>query len=108
MPLQQIYWHTTVQMPDSPGVDPLPEKVDVAIIGGGFIATELGHVFDAFGSTVTIITRGPRMLRAEDDDVSIRFTELSAGRFNHVPNAVVRTVELVPGDGGAFHLPRPA
>ena len=33
---QQIYWHTTVQMPDDSNLTPLPEKVDVAVIGGGF------------------------------------------------------------------------
>ena len=33
---QQIYWHTTVQMPDDSNLTPLPEKVDVAIIGGGY------------------------------------------------------------------------
>lgn len=33
---QQIYWHTTVQMPDDKNLIPIPEKVDVAIIGGGF------------------------------------------------------------------------
>ena len=36
MPAQQIYWHTTVQMPDGSAPAPLPEKVDVAIIGGGY------------------------------------------------------------------------
>ena len=35
-PHKQIYWHTTVQMPDDPLLAPLPEKVDVAIIGGGY------------------------------------------------------------------------
>ena len=35
-PNQQIYWHTTVQMPNDSNLTPLPEKVDVAIIGGGF------------------------------------------------------------------------
>ena len=29
---QQIYWHTTVQMPDDSNLTPLPEKVDVAIL----------------------------------------------------------------------------
>lgn len=33
---QQIYWHTTVQMPDDKNLTPIPEKVDVAIIGGGY------------------------------------------------------------------------
>ena len=36
MPTQQIYWHTTAQMPDDSHLAPLPEKVDVAIIGGGY------------------------------------------------------------------------
>ncbi|RIK29559.1 MAG: FAD-dependent oxidoreductase [Anaerolineae bacterium] len=34
---QQIYWHTTVNMPgEEHATTPLPEKVDVAVIGGGF------------------------------------------------------------------------
>src|SRR5687767_8800100 len=33
---QRIYWHTTVQMPDDSDLKPLPETVDVAIIGGGY------------------------------------------------------------------------
>jgi glycine/D-amino acid oxidase-like deaminating enzyme len=33
---QQIYWHTTVQMPDDSDLAPIPENVDVAIIGGGY------------------------------------------------------------------------
>ncbi len=36
MTKKQIYWHTTVQMPDDKNLIPIPEKVDVAIIGGGF------------------------------------------------------------------------
>ena len=36
MPTQQIYWHTTVQMPDDSDLMPLPETADVAIIGGGY------------------------------------------------------------------------
>jgi glycine/D-amino acid oxidase-like deaminating enzyme len=36
MPQQQIYWNTTVNMPDDSNITPLPQKVDVAVIGGGF------------------------------------------------------------------------
>ena len=35
-PIHQIYWHTTVEMPDDSNLTPLPDKVDVAVIGGGF------------------------------------------------------------------------
>lgn len=33
---QQTYWHTTVRMPDESELAPVPEKVDVAVVGGGF------------------------------------------------------------------------
>ncbi|MBI5825463.1 MAG: FAD-binding oxidoreductase [Chloroflexi bacterium] len=33
---QQIYWHTTVQMPDDSNLSPIPADVDVAVIGGGY------------------------------------------------------------------------
>lgn len=33
---QQIYWHTTVKMPDDSNLAPIPKRVDVAIIGGGY------------------------------------------------------------------------
>lgn len=37
MPVQQIFWHTTTHMPGEDNtITPLPEKVDVAIIGGGY------------------------------------------------------------------------
>jgi len=35
-PKQQIYWHTTTQMRYDSALSPLPDKVDVAIIGGGY------------------------------------------------------------------------
>jgi mycothione reductase len=54
-------------------IDEIPPSL--LIIGGGFIAAELGHVFGAFGSDVTVVQRGPRMLMAEDEHVSARFTE---------------------------------
>src|SRR4051812_34915442 len=59
-------------VPPIPGLDTVPfhtsdtiMRVDevpssLIIIGGGFIAAELGHVFGAFGSDVTIVQRGPR------------------------------------------------
>lgn len=52
------------------------------VIGGGYIASELGHVFGALGSDVTIVNRSGRLLRAEDDDISERFTEVMGRRFD--------------------------
>ena len=58
----------------------LPERL--VVLGGGYIASELGHVMASLGSEVTIVTRGDRLLRQEDDDISSRFTEVMARRFD--------------------------
>jgi mycothione reductase len=62
------------------------------IMGGGYVAAELGHVFEALGTEVTIVNRGPRLLSDEDDDVSSRFTQAYARRFDLRLDAEVTTV----------------
>ena len=51
----------------------LPKRL--AVIGGGYIGAELGHVFGSLGSEVTIVLRSDAMLREQDREVSVRFTE---------------------------------
>jgi mycothione reductase len=81
----------------------LPElPARLAILGGGYIAAELGHVFEALGSEVTIVNRGPRLLRSEDDTVSQVFTERAAERFDLVLGSEVRRVER--DGGGPFRI----
>ncbi|MBV8542771.1 MAG: mycothione reductase [Pseudonocardiales bacterium] len=77
-------------------VDEVPASL--VVIGGGVIAAELGHVFDAFGATVSIVQRGPRLLMAEDEQVSARFTELAQRRFRVLLNTTVTAV--APRSGG--------
>jgi mycothione reductase len=64
----------------------------MVVIGGGFIAAEMGHVFEAFGARVHIVQRGPRMLMAEDADVSARFTDVANERFDLRLRSSVRSV----------------
>ncbi len=71
-------------------IDELPASL--IVIGGGFIAAELGHVFGAFGAEVTIVQRGPRLLMAEDEQVSARFTELAQQRFRVLLNTAATAV----------------
>ena len=52
------------------------------MLGGGFIACEMAHVFGSYGAEVTMINRSEHLLRAEDDDVSERFTEVFRERFH--------------------------
>jgi pyruvate/2-oxoglutarate dehydrogenase complex dihydrolipoamide dehydrogenase (E3) component len=49
-------------------VDFLPKHL--VIIGGRYIGLEFGQMFRRFGSEVTIIEMGPRLVRREDEDVS--------------------------------------
>ncbi len=96
-------------IPEIPGLDTVPfhttdtimriEEIPATllIIGGGFVAAELGHVFDAFGSDVTIVQRGPRLLTGEDEEVSARFTELAQQRLRVLVDTHIISVKA----GGA-------
>lgn len=53
----------------------------LVIVGGGYIAAELGHFFGTFGSEVTIIGRQPALLPDADEEVAEAFTERYADRF---------------------------
>ena len=55
MPTQQIYWHTTVQMPDDSQLTPLPEAVDVAVIGGGFTGLSAARTLAKRGVRVAVL-----------------------------------------------------
>ena len=54
-PTQQIYWHTTVQMPDDSNLTSLPEKVDVAIIGGGYTGLSAARTFAKNGVKAAVL-----------------------------------------------------
>ena len=81
-------------VPDIPGVSDvrhftsddvmrLPEQPRrMAIVGGGYIAAEMGHFLSSMGTEVTLIHRGPYLLRDEDADVSHRFTEVYQRKHN--------------------------
>ncbi len=61
-------------------LDELPRRM--AIIGGGYVAAEFAHVFSALGTEVTQLERGPVLLRAQDEDISHRFTEIAQRQWD--------------------------
>jgi pyruvate/2-oxoglutarate dehydrogenase complex dihydrolipoamide dehydrogenase (E3) component len=77
--------------PDIPGIDDvttfdstsimeltaLPEHL--VIIGGGYVAVEFAQMFRRFGSDVTIVQRGPRLLGREDPDVADGLADVLRG-----------------------------
>jgi len=73
----------------------LPKRL--GIIGGGFIAVEMGHVFSGLGSQVTVFNRSNTLLRGFDQDISATFTEVFGQRvellLGHVPTKVERVAD---------------
>ena len=49
-------------------VDFLPEHL--IIVGGSYIGLEFAQMYRRFGSEVTIVEMGPRLIQREDEDVS--------------------------------------
>ena len=52
---QQTYWHTTVEMPGGSALSALPEKVEVAIIGGGYTGLSAARVLAKQGVDVVVL-----------------------------------------------------
>lgn len=103
------------RLPDIPGLDDpacaprvhtsesimrLPSLPDrLVIVGGGSIAAEFAHIFAAFGTAVTVLHRGDRLLRAADEAVASRFTELLSRRVTLRLGQTVTGLEPVPAGG---------
>ena len=68
--LDTVPYLTNVTMMD---VDFVPEHL--LVIGGSYIGLEFGQMFRRFGSRVTVVEMGPRLVGREDEDVS---TEIAA------------------------------
>ncbi|HEM7902133.1 TPA: FAD-containing oxidoreductase [Burkholderia cenocepacia] len=76
------------QVPAMPGLDSVPyltnsTMMDVdflpdhlVIVGGSYVGLEFGQMYRRFGSQVTIVEKGPRLIRREDEDVSQAVREI--------------------------------
>jgi len=61
-------------------IDELPERL--VVVGGGYIAAEFAHIFASFGTHVTQLVRGSRMLRHHDSDIATTFTDCTQRRYD--------------------------
>jgi dihydrolipoamide dehydrogenase len=66
--LDDIEYHTSKTIFLENSLPKLPRSI--LIVGGGYIAAELGHFYSAMGSDVTIIGRNPQFLPQEEPEVS--------------------------------------
>lgn len=77
-------------------IDSIPERL--IVVGGGFIANEMAHVFGSFGSQVSLVARGDRLLTIADMDISHAFTREVRARSNFDVHLGAR-MQRVEGNG---------
>lgn len=58
-------------------VDFLPDHL--VVIGGSYVGLEFAQMYRRFGSRVTVVQRGPRLIEREDEDVSAAVKEILEG-----------------------------
>lgn len=55
-------------------IDSLPEHL--VVVGGSYVGLEFAQMYRRFGSEVTIVEMGPRLIGREDEDVSLGVREI--------------------------------
>jgi pyruvate/2-oxoglutarate dehydrogenase complex dihydrolipoamide dehydrogenase (E3) component len=76
--------------PRMPGLDTVPYQTNVTmmdldfvpahlvVIGGSYVGLEFAQIFLRFGSRVTVVEMGPRLVGREDEDVSLEIQRILA------------------------------
>ncbi|GAA4856770.1 mycothione reductase [Actinomycetospora corticicola] len=76
-------------------LDQLPRRL--AVLGGGYIAAELAHVFHSAGSEIVMIDMAEELLGPQDESISAAFTEIARERYELHLGHEVTAVEGAPG-----------
>ena len=91
-------------------LDALPPRM--AVVGGGFVACELAHVFASLGVHVTQLQRSGRLLTHEEEEIGQRYTEVARHRYDVRLGTTVTAAERThgvwrletQGPGGTAHV----
>jgi mercuric reductase len=106
-------------IPDIPGLSETPyltsdlltsqEEVELTelprsllILGGGYIALELGQMFARFGSEVTLVTRGPSILSGYEPEIAESLTEILRAEGVQIVTSAQACFVRREGDGVAL------
>ncbi|MET9573566.1 mycothione reductase [Streptomyces virginiae] len=69
----------------------------LAVLGGGYVAAELAHVFHAAGSRITVIEQEDTLLSAQDETVAAAYTAIASERYDVRTGRALTRVEGEPG-----------
>jgi pyruvate/2-oxoglutarate dehydrogenase complex dihydrolipoamide dehydrogenase (E3) component len=72
--LSDVPYLTNSSMMD---LDTLPEHL--IVVGGSYVGLEFAQMYRRFGSRVTVVEKGPRLLGREDSDISDTVAEILTG-----------------------------
>ena len=98
-------------IPDMPGIHDVPFLTNSSImdidflprhfiiVGGSYVGLEFAQIYRRFGSEVTIVEMGPRLISREDEDVSQAVREILEAEGIHI-RLNAKCISLVKRDGG--------
>jgi len=78
-------------------IDFLPEHL--LIVGGSYVGLEFGQMYRRFGSRVTVVEMGPRLIDREDEDISAGVQEILASE-NIAIRVDAKCIALEPDPAG--------
>jgi pyruvate/2-oxoglutarate dehydrogenase complex dihydrolipoamide dehydrogenase (E3) component len=99
------------RIPDMPGVHDVPfltnsSMMDIdflpehlVVVGGSYVGLEFAQIYRRFGSEVTIVEMGPRLIGREDEDVSQAVREIVEAEGIHI-RLDAKCISLAKSDGG--------
>jgi len=98
-------------VPEMPGIHDVPFLTNSSmmdldglpghfiIIGGSYVGLEFAQIYRRFGSDVTIVEMGPRLIGREDEDVSQAVHEILEAEGIHI-RLNAKCISLAKRDGG--------
>ena len=98
-------------VPDMPGIHDVPflnnssmMHIDflpqhLVVVGGSYVGLEFAQMYRRFGSEITIVEMGPRLIRREDEDVSQTVREIMEAEGIQV-RLNAKCISLTNRDGG--------
>ena len=89
--LDQVNYLTNTSMLD---LDVLPRHL--VIVGGGYVALEFVQMYRRFGSEVTVVEKGPRLIQREDEEVSAAVQDIRYLSLVLRPKSLVWSRVMVP------------